>query len=138
MDRGAKTSKSQPIKLKKYLYLVNIGLYSLAIYLSTFIAEAFVSWWLEDANYQLDYASYIWFPISLLLLNPVIWRKVYPTLGLEIVGIGLLCGNLFLLTFMGSSYRMANALGWGVVTVGSIALTVYTWYRAKPWKPKSE
>ena len=119
--------------LKKYLYLVNIGLYSLMVYLSIFTAKIIMRWWLDDQSYQLNYASFIWLPIGLLILNPLIWSRVYPTIILQLSAIGLLFLNLVGLSFIGGSYRLASLLGWGVITLISIAMTVYGWYTTKPW-----
>ncbi len=137
MYNVSKASKSQPSKLKKYLYLVNIGLYALAAYLSIFTAENIIGWWHKDSRYELNYAAFIGLPIGLLLLNLFIWRRVYLTLSLEIGAIGLLLLNLFLLSFMSSGYRVSNLVGWAVVTLISTAITLSTAYRAKPWnRPK--
>ncbi len=133
MNRLPKATKSEPSNLKKYLYLANIGLYSLAVYLIIFTAHAIMRWWQEDLRYALNYAAFIWLPIGLLLLNPLIWRRVYPTISLEIVGIGLLLLNLVLMTFLKPDYRVMDQLGWGVVTLISVMFTLYAWYRAKPW-----
>lgn len=134
MYKVQKASKPQPRKLKKYLYLANIGLYALVVYLSIFTAENIMAWWHEDSRYELNYAAFIGLPISLLLLNPFMWRRAYPTFSLEIGALGLLLLNLFLLSFMGSGYDISNLVGWAVVTLISTAITLYVWSIAKPWQ----
>ncbi|WP_276309118.1 hypothetical protein [Herpetosiphon llansteffanensis] len=44
MYKVPKASKSQPSKLRKYLYLANIGLYSLAVHFIIFTAEQIMGW----------------------------------------------------------------------------------------------
>ncbi|XSG74813.1 hypothetical protein ACP8Y2_21845 [Herpetosiphon llansteffanensis] len=134
MYNVSKASKSQPSKLRKYLYLANIGLYSLAVHFIIFTAEQIMGWWHEDSRYQLNYVSFIWLPIGLLLLNPFIWRRVYPTLSLEIGALCLLLLNLFLLSFMESGDHGSNLVGWRIVTLISTATTLYVWSIAKPWQ----
>lgn len=134
MYRVPKTSRWQYGRLQQSLYLVNIGLYSLMVFLTIFSASKIVRWWLDDPWYLLDYASFIWLPIGLLLLNPFIWQRMYALTTLVITGSSLLLLNIFLMGFMRFNFSDADQIGWGVVTLFSVAITLVVWYRAAPWR----
>lgn len=129
-----KTSRWQYRRLQQSLYFVNIGLYSLMIFLTIFSASRIARWWLDDPGYRLDYATFIWFPIGLLLLNPFIWQRMYSLGTLAITGISLLLLNIFLMGFMRVDFSDADQIGWGVVTLFSVTITLVVWHRAKPWR----
>ena len=134
MYRVPKTNSWQFVQLQKQLYLINIGLYSLAIYLSIFSANKITGWWVGDPWYRLDYALFIWFPIGLLLINPFIWQRTYTLKTLVITASSLLGLNIFLAGFMRVDFSDADQVGWGVLTLLSAMFSLYAWYRAKPWR----
>lgn len=134
MYRVPKTSRWQYGRLQQSLYLVNIGLYLLMVFLTIFSASKIVEWWLDDPRYELDYATFIWLPIGLLLLNPFIWQRMYALGTLAITGSSLLLLNIFLMGFMRVDFSDADQIGWGVVILFSMAITLVVWHRAKPWR----
>lgn len=134
MYQVPKTSRWQYDRLQQSLYLVNIGLYSLMIFLTIFSASRIARWWLDDLGYRFDYATFIWFPIGLLLLNPFIWQRMYRPTTLAITGSSLLLLNIFLMGFMRFDFSDADQIGWGVVTLFSVTITLVVWYRAAPWR----
>ncbi|ABX07055.1 MAG TPA: hypothetical protein DEF47_13715 [Herpetosiphon sp.] len=129
-----KTSRWQYGCLQQSLYLVNIGLYSLMVFLTIFSASKIVRWWLDDPRYELDYATFIWLPIGLLLLSPFIWQRMYALGTLAITGSSLLLLNIFLMVFLRVDFSDADQIGWSVVILFSVAITLVVWYRAKPWR----
>ncbi|GAA5529569.1 hypothetical protein [Herpetosiphon gulosus] len=104
------------------------------VFLTIFSASRIVRWWLDDPWYLLDYATFIWFPIGLLLLNPLIWQRMYALTTLVITGSSLLLLNIFLMGFMRVDFSDADQIGWGVVTLFSVAITLIVWHRAAPWR----
>ncbi|MBM7842135.1 hypothetical protein [Herpetosiphon giganteus] len=134
MYQVPKARRLQQVRIQQYLYLINIGLYSLAIYLSIFTAENIVGWWLDDPRYDLNFASFIWFPIGLLLLNPLIWQQKYTPTSLGILTGLLILINGFMFGFMQVDVSDADQLGWAVVTLLSAMFAWYACYRARPWR----
>ncbi|MFD3166470.1 hypothetical protein [Herpetosiphon sp. NSE202] len=129
-----KTNRWQQVHVQKYLYLINIGLYSLASYLTIFKTPTIIAWWLDDPRHDLNFASFIWFPIGLLLLNSFIWQRSYTTRTLGIIGISLLLINGFMTEFKHVYFSDADQVGWAVVTLLSAMFALYACYRARPWR----